>query len=359
MSSQLDILAFEPYFGGNRRAMLETVIRCSRHRWTLAKLPARRMERRLAVAARWFAEKLNRETIAPADLIFTSEAMNLEELLRLVPALAAKPLVVYFHSNQLPADGAPPMHDPLELVNLTTAAAATQVWFNSDSHRREFLHRCESLVRRHTEFRGRSPLPQIAAKCLHVPPPVDLSLAHQPPGPQDKPRDPRVFFVDLRGADTGLLTAALEQVHERGEKFTLYAVGPKNALPSHILRTPVHERDEMGLLHAFRHAGVYVSVRQDATSDELCIQALATGCWPVVPDSGVYAELLPPLLHLHSLHDGTPDGLTTRLLEASQAERPEGYEEAIQEKIAAFDAVGACRAMDERLERLVRGPVKT
>ena len=38
-SIQLDILALEPFFGGARKAMLETIMRHSRHRWTLLKLP--------------------------------------------------------------------------------------------------------------------------------------------------------------------------------------------------------------------------------------------------------------------------------------------------------------------------------
>src|SRR5438552_7957850 len=102
MSSQLDILALEPFFGGARRDMLETVIRASRHRWTLLKLPPRRIERRLTAAAHWFAEQLTRHWQSRVDILFTSEAMNLADLYRLVPALLKKPSVVYFHENQLP-----------------------------------------------------------------------------------------------------------------------------------------------------------------------------------------------------------------------------------------------------------------
>ena len=48
---QLDILALEPFYGGVRKAVVEAVTRYSRHRWKVLKLPARKMERRLAVAA--------------------------------------------------------------------------------------------------------------------------------------------------------------------------------------------------------------------------------------------------------------------------------------------------------------------
>src|SRR3954471_925599 len=78
-SKQLDILALEPFYGGVRRMMLETVIRCSRHRWTLLRLPPRRIERRLSAAAAWFAEQLSRHWVGRVDLIFTSEALNLSE----------------------------------------------------------------------------------------------------------------------------------------------------------------------------------------------------------------------------------------------------------------------------------------
>ena len=40
-SAQIDILALEPFYGGARRIMLDALIHCSRHRWTLLKLPPR------------------------------------------------------------------------------------------------------------------------------------------------------------------------------------------------------------------------------------------------------------------------------------------------------------------------------
>src|SRR5215218_9498196 len=120
MSSQLDILALEPFFGGLRRSMLETLVRCSRHRWTVLKLPPRRMERRLTTASNWFAEQLSRHWVGRVDLLFTSEAMNLASLFRLMPNLVGKPSVVYFHENQLPHVGTN-TDAPLDLVNLNTA----------------------------------------------------------------------------------------------------------------------------------------------------------------------------------------------------------------------------------------------
>src|SRR5436305_1301067 len=92
MSQQLDILALEPFYGGVRRVMLDSLIHCSRHRWTLLKLPPRRIERRLSVAAHWFSEQLTRHWAGRTDLLFTSEALNLSDLYRFVPPLLNKAL---------------------------------------------------------------------------------------------------------------------------------------------------------------------------------------------------------------------------------------------------------------------------
>ncbi len=107
------------------------------------------------------------------DLLFTSEAMNLANLYRMMPALASLPSVVYFHENQLP----PPdtLGGALELVNLNTATAATEIWFNSLYHLRTFLERASALVEKHPELSSRNPMPQLTAKAHLMRPPLDWS----------------------------------------------------------------------------------------------------------------------------------------------------------------------------------------
>ena len=180
MLSELDILALEPFYGGGRKAMLDTLMKCSRHHWTMFKLPPRRIERRLATAAHWFAEQLNLHWVANVDLIFSSEAINLADLYRLVPSFAGKPSVVYFHDNQLPHAGV--MDDinapaaPSILANLATAASASELWFNTECHHRVFFQRAQALLERHVQNFTRNPLNEISRKCKLFPPPTDLTL---------------------------------------------------------------------------------------------------------------------------------------------------------------------------------------
>lgn len=241
MAKQLDILALEPFFGGARRAMLETVVRCSRHRWTVLKLP-----RRLAAAAIWFAEQISRHWVGGLDVLFTSEAMNLASLYQLAPQLARHPSVAYFHEHQLPDLTARQRHvdEPLDLVNLSTAQAAEEIWFNSAYHRESFMRRAAALVDRHPELSGRDPIRRIRSKAQLVPPPVDLDLVHEVGDASAIPREPHRAFVETRGADVPLLNGALAILRRRGVPISVVTVGPLDGLDPAVPRAAIAERDD-------------------------------------------------------------------------------------------------------------------
>jgi len=351
MSRQLDILALEPFFGGARRVMLETMVRCSRHRWTVLKLPPRRMERRLTAAAHWFAELLSRHWVGRVDLVFCSEALNLSDLLRLVPALARKPAVVYFHSNQLPAPNVK-SETPVDIVNLNTAAAARELWFNSVFHLRSFFAKASAFVERHPELSGRNPLPELVAKAHMMPPLVDLGMVHETVEGHGIPRRKRTVFLDTRDANAALLNTAFKILDRRGEGYNLITVGPVEELLPDLPRRTISERDEVAQIRALSEAGVIISGKPEAPADHHLVRGLSLGCWPVVPNSGVYPELLPEALQYACTYDGTPDGLVSRLQDTWHLERPEGFEKDLLEILQRFDAITACRAMDDRFAEL-------
>src|SRR5438552_1485210 len=289
---QLDILALEPFCGGIRRTMLDALVRCSRHRWRIFKLPARRMERRLLVSATWFAELLARRNIGHVDLIFSSEALNLAEFLRLRPELAGRPSVVYFHDNQLPDPSQQPRdEEATDLVNLNSAMAANEIWFNSLYNLRTSLSRA----------------------------------------------------------------SALESLRKQERNLDVQIIARSKDLPEALRPMTLDERDEASHLRALLGASVFVSARPDATSDDLAVRALSCGCQPIVPNAGVYPEIVPQPLHERCLHDGTADSIVARVLDAWRLERPTGLEMLIDEILEQFDPIRACRMIDDRLEALAGG----
>jgi hypothetical protein len=349
MSAQLDILALEPFYGGVRKAMLETVMRCSRHRWTLLKLPPRRMERRLSAAAHWFAEQLSRHWVGPLDILFTSEAMNLADLLRLVPMLEKKPSVVYFHSNQLPDPQVPgASYSVNDLVNLSTAQCAGELWFNSEFHLQDFTRRARALVERHRELSSRDPIPELLSKSRLVTPPIDLRLGALESANPAK-RQQRLIFVDTRDADMTLLNLGLATLAGRGEAFELVTVGPLVELSRDFPRSTIAEADEAAQDDALLRAGTFLSAQRGAPSDLYAVRALAADCWPILPNDGVYREMIPRKLHEACLYDSTPEGLAGAIQDSWHFDRPANTAADFAKKVKAFDAITACKLMDERL----------
>lgn len=351
MARQLDILALEPFYGGVRRAMLGALVKCSRHRWTLLKLPPRRMERRLAAAANWFAEQLCQHFSGHIDVLFTSEAMNLANLVRLVPDLANRPSVVYFHDNHLPPTTSTP-HGPFDAINLTTASAATEAWFNSDYHLKTFLSRGAALAARVPELAELNLMPQITAKARLVPPPMDLSYVSRAALGAAVTRDPRAIFVETRDADVPLLNAALDLVNGRGREFRLITVGPVELLSDDWARRPVREMDDAAQVRGMLESAVFVSVKPAAMSDYLCVRALLAGCRAVLPDAGIYAEAFPGHDEFIGFYEPTAVDLAAKLQSALNAGAAPGSPRDWRRSLKVFDAVSACRLIDERLERL-------
>lgn len=351
MGTQLDILCLEPFYGGIRRIMLETMIKCSRHKWTLLKLPPRRIERRLSAASVWFAELLSRHFTGNLDLLFTSEALNLADLYRLHPELIKKPSVVYFHNNQLPAEDG--REGPLDLVNLNTAMAATEIWFNSLYHLRIFLARATAVVNRHHEIAGRNPVADLAAKAHLMAPPVDMKIVTDTGANEVIYRDKRNIFLETRDADLKLLNTTFGMLERRGEGFHVMTVGPVDGLHADIKRTALSETDELAQVRAMLASGIFLSSKVGAPFDHLAVRALKAGCWALCPQDGVYSELMPEMLHSPCLYDYSPDTLAGRMQDVWHLDHLHNYEYALNELLHKFDPAVACRAMDDRLEELV------
>lgn len=353
MSGQLDILALEPFFGGVRRLMLETLIRFSRHRWTVLKLPPRRIERRLTVAAHWFSEQLSRHWVGSVDLLFTSEAMNLADLFRLTPGLSRRPSVVYFHDNQLPAIGQTKF-DSVDLVNLNSAQVADEIWFNSMFHLRDFFGKAACVIDASPDLRGRDPIPGLSAKSRVIHPPLDMELIHDEALIKEVSRNKKLVFVDTRDADTALLNNLQRTLARRSSNWEFVTVGPVEMLDADFPRRTVGERDRPAQARALREASVIISARRSAMMDHYAIMGLEAGCWPFFPRTSIYPELIPQSMHAHCLHDGTAQRLASMLQDVWRIETPHGYQQDLRKILNTFDAVAAAREMDAHLERVAK-----
>ena len=131
----------------------------------------------------------------------------------------------------------------LELVNLNTATAATEIWFNSPYHQRTFIEAAKLLVGRHPELASHNPMAEVAAKSVVMPPPIDLNLVPYVKSlGKAPPRDQRAIFVDTRDANFRILNAALSELGLARRKVPLDHRRPDPG-PLGRLATPNHQRN--------------------------------------------------------------------------------------------------------------------
>jgi hypothetical protein len=193
---------------------------------------------------------------------------------------------------------------------------------------------------------------ELTAKSHLMLPPVDFTpiqetLMHAP-----VQRKKRSVFVETRDANVELLNAALATLLRRGEKFELITVGPVEDIDETLPRTTLPENDELAHVKAMLSSGVFISTKVDCPADYRGIRALAAGCWPIVPAGGCYPEIIPKRIHGHSMHDGTPSGLSSKLQDTWHLEQPTGYEDELADILGSFDPMVACKAIDERIDQL-------
>jgi glycosyltransferase involved in cell wall biosynthesis len=323
----MHILALDAYHGGSHRAFISGWIANSRHRFDLLTLPAYKWKWRMRHAAVTFTDETAARMRAGKtwDAVFCTDMLNLAEFLGLCPPeLRRLPTIVYFHENQLTYPNRQSSERDLHFAftNLTTALAATHVWFNSAFHRDEFLSAVETLIGRMPDNRPVDAVARIRSKSQVHYPGVDQSPI--PPSASSGPlqivwvsrwehdKDPETFFTALR------------KLADTGHDFRLSVLGESFAnIPVcfEVARREFADRvDHWGYLEspeeywtALAAADVVVSTAQHEFFGIAVLEAVAAGCFPLVPKRLAYPEVLSDVAGCY--HTGTADDLAGRLAE--------------------------------------------
>jgi hypothetical protein len=343
MSRTLDILAIEPFFGGLRRDMLNTLSRCSRHRWRVLKLPPRAMARRLTTSAHWFSQQFARDPAPWPDILFTTDALNLADLFRLDRRLALRPAVVYYHCNDLPDPCGPAASGCFDAPHLVSALAATEIWFNSGSHAGAFLASVDSMY--DAIGHARHPGAALRAKLRQMPPPVEDD--EEPLIPVEA--SPNTVFVETAGASVELLQAAFDLIAPMKLRWSLITAGQPFSVP--VPQEVIAPGDSAAKSLALQRASIFVSGKIAAPVDDTAVRALRAGCRPILPHTGVYPEMLSPELHDKCLYDMSAESLASHLREALIIPR-QFSPSALSAMLGDYDVATACLKIDDRLDEL-------
>jgi len=133
------IALIEPFFGGSHRNWAVSLKKFSKHEIQIISLPARHWKWRMRSAAITLAAQLNLDF----DLLICSDMIDLALFKSLLPVeLINKPLVLYFHENQLTypwTERKKTWDRNYAWINYCSCLVADHVVFNSSFNRSSFL----------------------------------------------------------------------------------------------------------------------------------------------------------------------------------------------------------------------------
>ena len=328
----MKILVLESYYGGSHKAFLDGWQEHSEHTFTLLTLPPSKWKWRMRHAAITFAQRVNElvKTGAKWDVLFCSDMLNLAEFLGLVDeSIRQLPKIVYFHENQLtyPIQVESERDYQYCMTNITTAAAADAVWFNSEFHQNEFLEAIEKFLKRMPDYQPVEVIELIRQKASIHPPGIHpiQQLKERKSGPArilwaarwEHDKNPEDFF------------AAVKILKETGLDFRLNIIGEqfcdqpdvfdwaKDYFADHIDRWGYQSsREEYEC--ALAESEIVVSTANHEFFGIGMLEAIAAGCYSLLPERLSYPSIIESLVEHGDqqqsfLYDGTVKGLAAKL----------------------------------------------
>jgi len=300
------VLALEPYYGGSHKAFLDGWSNRSRHNWTALTLPAYKWKWRMRHSAVSFAKEVTKrsESGKSWDVIFCSDMLNLAEFLGLLRSdVRDLPSVVYFHENQLtyPVRFESERDFQFAMTNLTTALAATKVWFNSSFHRDSFLKALGAFLGRMPDFQPMDAPEQIKEKsCVYPPGVKEIKVeSNRDNGPLhilwaarwEYDKNAEDFFAAckiLKSNHTAFKLSVIgEQFRNRPEVFNR----AKEYFAAEIVNWG-YQQSRAEYEKRLAEADVMVSTAEHEFFGISVIEAISAGVLPILPRRLSYPEIL-------------------------------------------------------------------
>ena len=298
----LNILAVESYYGGSHKAFLDSWIAQSQHQWKILSLPAANWKSRIRHSAYHFASAI-RQLDQPFEVLFCSDLINLAELKAFAgSALDNIPIVLYFHENQFSYPVQPPNQIDRHLAfnNLSSAAAADEIWWNSSFNQREFLDSVKDYIQRFRDYDFSTYVKAVELKSLIFPPGIDLVT---PTRTQNKvpiicwaarwenDKAPHTFFKAVKILIDKGLEFKINVMGEQGDYTPKCFAEAQDSLTPYIQRWGYQaSRDEY--LNGLAESDFFVSTANHEFFGISVSEAILCGAYPVLPQRLSYPEIM-------------------------------------------------------------------
>lgn len=355
------VLLVEPYYDGSHRAWADGYLEHSAHDVRLISHPGRWWKWRMRGAAVTLAAALRDLDGWQPNVVMASDMVDLAHFRALArPFIGEAPVALYFHESQLTYPDPPgvPADDSYALTNWISAYSADWVFFNSGYHRDNFFESLPDLLRRFPDHRHDHLIAEVVTRSEVLPVGVDLAWL---PKRSHRSGPPRILWNHRweHDKDPDVFAEAIERLVDMGRPFELVLLGPRsNKTPPALDR--IRHIAGKRIIHdgapptaAYRklvaESDIVVSTARQEFFGVSVVEAIATGCRPVLPNRLSYPWLIPEQHHERVLYQ--EDRLLPALVDALAD--PSAPEE-LAETMHRFSWEKMAPLYDDHLEVLAR-----
>ncbi len=378
---RLNVLFLESFYGGSHKAFADGYAARSAHAVDLHTLPGQEWRRRQRLAGAAFAEAV--ESAAGYDAVVATDLMDLADFTARVGR--AVPIVLYMHETQctypLPKGRA---HDAdTVFFDVKNTRLAERIVFNSWFHRGAFLEAIGPHLTKTHEIDADGWNRHVREQSTVVYPGVDVAevrrvaRAHrggvrspasgaaggqdtgsEPPGRRtpnivwnhrwEYDKNPPAFFRALdalaaEGLDfTVTVLGENPQVHPKEFEEARSRLGAR-------IRHFGYAEDRRRYLELLAQGDIMVSTSNQENFGIATVEAIAAGCFPILPHRLSYPELLPEKLHDRCLYTSQRSLVAMLKRAVTEATGPGGAV-GLQDAMERYDWSVSAPALDEVVE---------
>lgn len=371
MREPLTIWLLTPYHAGSHRAWAEGYAAHSRHRVRLLAMAGYFWKWRMQGGALDLAEQA-RALLASGerpDLLVATSMVNVPAFLALVRRdLAAVPVVLYMHENQLTYPPPPGTKRDLTygMIQHLSMLAADRVCFNSAYHLQSWFAELPRLLKHFPDYTHLETIETVRAKSCVLPVGCDLARLDvwRDPDAARRPRSAAPLILWNQrweyDKDPATMLAALYALADEGAMFRVALAGANfRVQPTEFEEARRRLADRLvhygyiespaGYARLLWDADIVLSTAIHEFFGVSIVEAIYCGCLPILPRRLSYPELIPAGFHDLCLYDDFA-GLLERLRAALAAPlAPAGLRAAV----ARFDWAVQAPMYDALMEEVV------
>lgn len=369
----MNIYLIEPYLTGSHQAWAEGYARWSRHTVQLLTMPGYFWKWRMHGAAVTLAAALRTAFAGPQppDLLLATDMVDITTLLALTREVAHRvPVVLYFHENQLTYPPPPGTKRDLHYgwINYASSLVSDGIFFNSRYHLEAWYDELPRLLKHFPDFVPLETLAPLRARSDVLYPGIHLrrldELAEYPGlPPRGTPGEPPLILWNHRwefDKKPEQFFALLERLDEMGLPFRLALAGESfRNQPSEFLEA--RERFRERIVHfgyatteqyraLLQRSDIVISTAIHEFFGIATVEAMYSGCCPLLPERLAYPELIPTAWRTTVLYRQFGEAL-----ERLRGWLTEGVPDTstLRASVARFDWTQMARYYDEQFEQVV------